>query len=76
MMAAVRSFIGPCYQTGRSDFAEAGLLVWLWTCSSAEASFATGKAAGGSGAGMVAIAMVAVGCRRVAPTLVEATDLE
>ena len=42
----------------------------------APASFATDKAAGGSGGGMVAIAKVAVGCRRVAPTLVEATDLE
>jgi hypothetical protein len=37
------------------------------------ASFATGRAAGVSGGGMVAIAMVAVGCRRGAPTLVDLT---
>ena len=42
----------------------------------APASFATDKAAGGPGGGMVSIARAAAGSRRVAPTLVEATDLE
>jgi hypothetical protein len=42
----------------------------------ATASFATGKAAGVSGGGMVAIAMAAVACRRVAPTLVDLTQFE
>ena len=63
-------------QVGGNDFTSGGIAGVAGVSLMATRSFARVGAAVASRGGMVAVTRAAVGCRRVAPTLAEATDLK